>query len=95
MYFPVDLNVNLRDDSLDCKKIKFNASPTPGAEEGFPFHVRLTTSLQASEFSSGVNMDKFVIRKRREDAVEKSSEKTEKVLKQATIDSLKVFYKII
>ena len=40
-------------------------------------------------------MDKFVIRKKREDAVEKSSEKTEKVLKQATIDSLKVFYKII
>nr|XP_022317065.1 transcription elongation factor A N-terminal and central domain-containing protein 2-like [Crassostrea virginica] len=34
-------------------------------------------------------MDKFVIRKKREDAVEKSSEKTEKVLKQATIDSLK------
>ena len=77
------------------KNLNSTLPPTPGAEEGFPFHVRLTTSLQASEFSSGVNMDKFVIRKKREDAVEKSSEKTEKVLKQATIDSLKVFYKRI
>ena len=56
---------------------------------------RTTYYKFTSEFSSGVNMDKFVIRKKREDAVEKSSEKTEKVLKQATIDSLKVFYEII
>ena len=68
--------------------------PHPGS--GRRFRISRTTYYKfTSEFSSGVNMDKFVIRKKREDAVEKSSEKTEKVLKQATIDSLKVFYEII
>lgn len=36
-------------------------------------------------------MDKFVVKKKREDVIEISSGKTDKGLKQATIDSLKVW----